>query len=250
MDYIVFDLELNQETTAPKRKPSTGATLPLPFEIIQIGAVRLDSDFNTVASFNRLVKPYLYEKINPFVAELTGITAEQLQREQPFPEIYREFSEFAGGDASVFCVWGASDMKQLYRSVEFHHLSNCNITRKYINLQPYASMYFHYPAKTQLRLEYTVRALGIPVEHSFHDAFYDAYYTGEILKKIHNPFIKAETYDPAGVGTRPVRSPRRTIDTQGLIEQFEKMYDRAMTREERDIILLAYKMGKTSQFLK
>jgi hypothetical protein len=35
-----------------------------------------------------------------------------------------------------------------------------------------------------------------------------------------------------------------------LIQQFEKMYDREMTKEEKSIIILAYKMGKTNQFLK
>jgi len=248
MDYIVFDLELNQEPSSVKSRPAPG--LPLPFEIIQIGALKLDSGFNTVAAFNRYVKPDLYEKINPFVAELTGITAEQLLSEQLFPEIYREFCEFAGGETSVFCVWGSSDMKQLYRSAEYHRLSSRHLSKKYINLQPYASMYLHYPVKTQLRLEYAVRSLGIPVGHSFHNAFYDAYYTGEILKKIHNNFMKAEIYDPDAVRTRPARSPKKTIDTQGIIEQFEKMYGRNMTSQEKDIILLAYKMGKTGQFLK
>jgi hypothetical protein len=32
--------------------------------------------------------------------------------------------------------------------------------------------------------------------------------------------------------------------------QFEKMYSRALTKEEQGMVKLAYQMGKTNQFLK
>ena len=38
------------------------------------------------------------------------------------------------------------------------------------------------------------------------------------------------------------------IDTYNLIKQFEKMFNREMTEEEKSIIKLAYIMGKTNQF--
>jgi len=43
---------------------------------------------------------------------------------------------------------------------------------------------------------------------------------------------------------------KKIIDVDALIYQFEKMYSREMTEEEKSIIILAYKMGKTNQFLK
>lgn len=245
MYYIVFDLELNQDFSSIKRKDIPSA----PFEIIQIGAVKLDQHFNTCGTFNRFVKPVFYKEINPFVTGLTGITTEQLQCEEEFPEVFRSFIDFIGDTDQVFCVWGSSDMKELFRNVEKQLLSNKQLPRKYINLQPYVSLYFNYSQKNPLRLQHAVEALKLPAGLTFHDAFNDAVYTAEIFKKIYNSFMQPKIYDPSSPAVKP-RQPRKEIDTAGLINQFEKMYQRKMSDEEKSIIQLAYKMGKTHQFLK
>lgn len=248
MSFIVFDLELNQDFSSLQKK-SEGKRSLCPFEIIQIGAVKLDHELKTLAAFDRYIKPSIYEKINPFITELTGITTSQLQSEEPFSQVYEAFSEFISGSDPVFCSWGMSDIKELFSNVEEHGLSSKPLPRKFINLQPYVSLFFNYSTRNLLRLEYAVKAFNLPVIHSFHNAFGDAYYTAEIFRKIYNPFIQPKIYDSSFKITRP-RQPKRTIDTNGLINQFEKMYDRKMTAEEQSIILLAYKMGKTNQFLK
>ncbi len=247
MNFIVFDLELNQDFSSMEVR---NAAKSQPFEIIQIGAVKLDSALNKVGSFNRFVKPAIYRRVNPFISDLTGITDQQLDSEVHFPEVYREFIDFAEGAGSVFAVWGTSDMKELYRNAEFHSLSLKSLSRKYINIQPYVSLYFNYSLKHLLRLEHAVKALNIPGAYPFHDAYNDAYYTSEIFRKIYSPFIQPKIYDPSELPVKPLRQPKRVIDIEGLIGQFEKMYAREMTAEEKGIILLAYKMGKTNQFLK
>jgi len=247
MYFIVFDLELNQDFSSLQNIYDKRSSVP--FEIIQIGAVKLDSEFNTVDTFNRYVKPTFYSRINPFITELTGITTEQLQKEEQFPEIYKEYAEFIAGTDSIFCIWGTSDIKELFRNVEKHNLSSKFLPRRFINIQPYTSMYFNFPPKNLLRLQHAVEALNIPIKYTFHNAFYDAYYTAEIFKKIYNSFIEPKIYDPSFINIKP-RQPKREIALDGLIEQFEKMYARKMTEEEQGIIILAYKMGKTGQFLK
>lgn len=247
MDFIVFDLELNQDFSSLQKLNEKCSSAP--FEIIQIGAVKLDSEFKTVATFNRYIKPTIYAKINPFITELTGITTEQLQSEEQFPEVYKAYTEFMAGTDSIFCTWGESDIKELFRNTEKHQLSTKLLPSKFINLQPYVSMYFNFPPKNLLRLQHAVEALKLPMEYTFHDAFNDAYYTAEIFKKIYNSFIQPKIYDPPYITIRP-RQPKRELDIESLLNQFEKMYSRKMTEEEKGIILLAYKMGKTSQFVK
>ncbi len=248
MYYIVFDLELNQDFSSLQNKYTNRASAP--FEIIQIGAVKLDWEFNTVDTFDRYVKPAFYDKISPFVTGLTGITTGQLGTEETFPEVYRQFTEFTGGIGSVFCVWGSSDVKELFKNAESHGLSTRLLSKKYINIQPYASLYFNFPVKNLLRLEHAVQALNLPINHTFHNAFHDACYTAEIFKKIYNSFIQPKVYDPSAIPGRPPRQPKRSIDIEGLARQFEKMYGRELTPEEKSMILLAFKMGKTGQFLK
>lgn len=247
MHYIVFDMEFNQDFSSFQGTKENWSKYP--FEIIQIGALKLDSDFNRVASFNRFVKSTIYGKVSSFITELTGITTEQLEKEQTFPEVYKCFMEFIGDYNSVFCVWGMSDIKELFKNVEYHNLDPKFLPKKYINLQPYVSKYFGLPAKNMLRLENAVEALHIPVIYSFHNAFFDAYYTAEIFKKIYNTSIEPKLYDSSYTPIRQ-RQRKREIDYDKLIQQFEKMFARNMTKEEQEMIKLAYLMGKTRQFLK
>jgi len=142
-----------------------------------------------------------------------------LQNAEYFPKIYTEFIRFLGDTDVVFCLWGMSDLKELFKNAESHNLNTKNLSRRYINIQPFVSLYFNYSVKNLLKLEYS-------------------------------PFMLPQTYDPMEKIKRTPGKPKKIIDTDGLIRQFEKMYARKMSEEEQSIILLAYKMGKTGQFLK
>ncbi len=92
MYYIVLDLEFNQDFSSLQRLDLKGNRSLL--EIIQIGAVKLDNNLNTIDSFNRYIKPSIYAKVSEFITELTGITTEQLMKEKEFPQVYHEFTQF------------------------------------------------------------------------------------------------------------------------------------------------------------
>lgn len=247
MHYIILDLEFNQDFSDIPVKEIKGPKYP--FEIIQIGAVKLDFNFNIIDSFSRFVKPDIYKRVNPFITELTGITLEQLLNEKVFPEIYHEFIEFVEDTNSILCIWGMSDIKELYKSAEYYSMNMEVLPKMFINLQLYASLYFKLTKKTQLRLQNVVEMLNIPIIDKFHDALSDSLYTAEVFKKIYNNSIHPKIYNPSYIKPRPRRS-KRIIEVDALIHQFEKMYNREMTQEEKSMIVLAYKMGKTHQFLK
>ena len=56
MNYIVFDLEWNQ---CPYGKDKENQRLP--FEIIEIGAVKLNEKKEMTGEFHRLVRPMVYK---------------------------------------------------------------------------------------------------------------------------------------------------------------------------------------------
>jgi DNA polymerase III epsilon subunit-like protein len=249
MNYIAFDLEFNQDFSSIQIPDFAGSSYP--FEIIQFGAVKLDSEFHTISTFNRYVKPSIYANISPFITELTKITSEQLATEATLPEVYHSFLEFLGEGNNIFCVWGMADLKELFRSADYYKLDHTLLPRKYINLQPYASLHFGLDRKKLLRLQFTVEALGIPLSLEFHNALNDSYYTAEILKGIYTPAFQPELYEPVFTNEAPApRRPKRITDYVALLKQFEKMYNREMTEEEQNMIKLAYNMGKTHQFIK
>jgi DNA polymerase III epsilon subunit-like protein len=264
--YIVFDMEFNQNEVFQKNSPipnpyetinsnplssplSIGKKHRLPSEIIQIGAYKLDERLNIIASFNRFIKPSIYETIDPRITEMTGITTEQLQEEASFPEVFKDFLAFIDNPDAIFCTWGMSDMKVLFQNAKDFGLDTDSLPKRYINLQPYVSLYFKLPKKKLLRLQVAIEALDLPITEVFHNALNDAYYTAMILQKIYTPYLQPQKYDPTYTKVKP-RQKKRVIDFHGLIRQFEKMYHREMTEEEIEMITLAYKMGRTNQFIK
>jgi DNA polymerase III epsilon subunit-like protein len=266
MQYIVFDCEFNQDDSSiqlDRRKSHSY------FEIIQIGAIKLDIEYKTLCQFNRYIKPTIYPQVNPFITELTGITTSKLEQEKHFPDVFKDFLDFIGDKKTIFCIWGMSDIKELYRNASYHHLGLKHLPNSYINLQPYASnmldsLSMEYSKKGALknetpiitshkgrllRLQYVVEALNIMITQPFHDALSDAYYTAEIFKKIDHSILMPQIYDPTFTVVQ-VRHAKRVIDFAKLFMQFEKMYEREMTPNEKEIIRLAYQMGKTGQFIK
>ena len=71
MNYIVLDLEWN---SAYHKKQGRFVN-----EIIQIGAVKLDNDFNVIDTFLVYIKSEIVKQLNKRVIELTGITNEQIK---------------------------------------------------------------------------------------------------------------------------------------------------------------------------
>ena len=88
MNYIVLDLEFNQAfpfKSGKKVEPNPEC----PFEIIQIGAVKLNERFEQLDSFNCMISPQIYPRLHPFVEKITGIRPKMLTGQPHFPEAYQ-----------------------------------------------------------------------------------------------------------------------------------------------------------------
>ncbi|HEY8889856.1 MAG TPA: 3'-5' exonuclease [Clostridium sp.] len=248
MNYIVFDLEFNQGFNFAK-DTETIINPKCPFEIIQIGVIKLNDNFETIGTLDVLVKPEIYTTLNPFVKRLTGITIEELDKGISFKEMYYKLSDFLNIDKGILCVWGASDIKELFRNIEYYGLDASNVPTEFINIQSYASKRLNCERGINIGLANAANLLDIPIEHQFHNALNDAYYTAEVFKKIYNIEIKTSIYDPHKLSKlRKLNTQNYKIDFDNLINQFEKMFKREITKEEKSIIKLAYIMGKTNQF--
>lgn len=249
MNYAVFDLEFNQGFDF-NNKNSKVTDINCPFEIIDIGAVKLDEKLNIIATFDEHIRPTVYKRLHPYVIKLTGISIEELKTARRFNDVYNELNDFIS-DVDILCVWGTTDIKELIRNIKYHKLDASIVPKEYINVQHYASKQLDAPGGNSIGLSNAVKFMNIPLENQFHRAFNDAYYTSEVFKKIYNTNIKPETYCyESETKARRYASTKSILDTNKLIAQFEKMLNRNITREEKDIIMLAYKMGRTNQFQK
>ena len=67
--FIVLDLEWNQSPGG--RETSMDR---LPFEIIEIGAVKLDENLRIISEFSRLVRPQVYKTLHYKISEVTHLS--------------------------------------------------------------------------------------------------------------------------------------------------------------------------------
>ena len=77
MNYIILDMEWNQ---AMDRAHTVQEPVLLRGEIIQIGAVKCDENFNLVDKLKINVAPKYYRKMNRHVEKITGITSAMLAK--------------------------------------------------------------------------------------------------------------------------------------------------------------------------
>lgn len=244
MNFIIFDLEFNQLQLKNKTKSNTDN---LKQEIIQLGALKVDKNLEIISTFNTLIKPTVNTTIHPYIENLTNITNEKVLKSPTFPQVYDKFLNFLREDEHILCVWGKSDIKELFKNIRFHNLSHENISNKYIDIQHHATKYFNLPKGCKISLINAIECLNINITNPLHDAYNDTCYTYEVFKKINNSDITPLTYN-FNSSKREI-STKTQIDITGLLNQFKKMYNKQLTEEEISMIKLAYKMGATKQFL-
>ena len=74
------------------------------FQIIEIGAVKLNSQMKQVSEFHRLVQPKAYKEMHFKISEVTHMDMEELcKKGQPFPVVMEDFLNWCGEDEYVFC---------------------------------------------------------------------------------------------------------------------------------------------------
>lgn len=246
MKYIVFDLEFNQGFDQKNEK-----TVPdenCPFEIIQIGAIKLNSKLELIDTFNSYIKPNIYKNLHPFIKKMTQINKKTLKNAQSFEVVYKNFLDFIKDEKVIFCIWGGADMKEFFRNIDYYNLDYEAFPKQYINLQKYASKHFNNPSGKNIGLQNAIKLLNIEENKNFHDALNDAYYTAQVFRKIYNKKIPVENYNFEKVKSKP-KKQKMVVDYNQLFLEFEKILNKKLSKEEKHIIELSYKMGKTNQFL-
>ena len=179
MNYIVFDLEFNMFF---KFKEGDLVNPDLKNEIIQIGAVKLNETLETVSSFDLLIKPVIYKRMNPYVKRKTNIHTSHVARGTPFLEAIKKFHTWIGDD-TILCSWGHDDILALRQNCMFFGFNDLSFD-KFINIQ---QIYMTLGNLTkQPSLEGAVESLEIEKYSLFHDALSDASYTAEIFRKIYD----------------------------------------------------------------
>lgn len=193
MNYIVFDLEWNQSNTGREKEVEK-----LPFEIIEIGAVKIDDTCVTTGEFHELIRPQVYREMHHITGKLIQLNMKELEKGENFPKTMKNFLDWCGDEEYLFCTWGSLDLMELQRNMKYYEmtpLSDGPIA--YLDVQKLFSIAYE-DGKKRRSLEFAIDFLEIEKDIPFHRAFSDAYYTGKILTEImehHRSVLKNVSFD-------------------------------------------------------
>lgn len=218
MNYIVLDLEWNQSSTRKE-----GESADLLFEIVEIGAVKLDDRCVMTGEFSRLIKPEVYHEMHLVTSRLIHLQMQELERGRPFAEVAEEFLSWCGAEEFLFCTWGSLDLTEFQKNMDYYHMTPLSEgPLAFLDVQKLFSIAYE-DGKLRRALEYAVDALQIEKDIPFHRAFSDAYYTARILKTIAEEkpeVLKKVSYDIY----RPPVSRRQEIRVR--FDNYEKYISR------------------------
>ncbi len=171
-----MDLEWNQNPFGKEKEDSK-----LQFEIVEIGAHKLNDNYEIVDSFQCLISPHIYTELNPYVKKIVPVTSDELEKGIDFSVAIKAFFKWCGKDV-VFCTWGSMDLMELQRNIVYYNLEN-PFPRPLIfyDIQKLFSIKFS-NGKTRISLENAVDNLGIDKDIPFHRAKADTYYTVKVMQ--------------------------------------------------------------------
>lgn len=177
MNYIILDLEWNQSAYGHSRENPR-----IPFEIIEIGAVKLDNNFTLIDEFSSIIKPRIYKRLQANIRSILNYDEETLMKGKPFELVFKEFIKWCDNDY-VFCTWGPLDLWNLQMNMDYYHMKKFINPVKFYNIQQiYADLIDI--NKSIVKLEAAVNYLNIPKNITFHNALNDAKYTALVLQNL------------------------------------------------------------------
>ena len=178
MNYIVLDLEWNQSADGHGEEPG------IPFEIIEIGGIRLDSEGVMESEFSRLIRPAIYRQMHQITGRLIHLKMQELEQGRPFPEVMESFRQWCGPEEYLFCTWGNLDLTELQRNLRYYDMTPLSDgPMAFLDVQKLFSLAFE-DGRSRRSLESAVDLANLKKDIPFHRAFSDAYYTAQLLGKM------------------------------------------------------------------
>lgn len=173
--YTVIDLEMCK---------SYSKSYSYSQETIQIGAVKLDENFEIIDKLNIFVKPE-YGHVDSFIEKLTGITDYDLKTSISFNEAVEKLFNWIGSDENTFVSWSRSDAQQINREAKAKNIKIENIDRILNDWLDCQKMYgVKLNTKRSYSLHEAIIATDIKALDNEHDGLADAYNTALIFKKV------------------------------------------------------------------
>ena len=180
MNYIILDLEWDGAFY-----PKIGRFIN---QILQIGAVKLDENFDIIDTFDKTVRSSFSNRVSRRFRELTGITKDIMLSGVSLSQAFDDYNNWVG-DNAVTMTWSNSDIYTVIENQNNLVEEKLKI-EKYLDLQKYIQgemrlKGIEYPS--QISLLNAANALSVSVdENNLHNAKADSIAAAALLKKCYN----------------------------------------------------------------
>ena len=156
-------------------------------EIIEIGAVKLNEQLETIDTYSELIKPAVSKKLRTRIKDLTHITNEDVFGGKPFKEAISLLEKWVGDDAIVM-TWGDTDIRTMLTNFKcFLKKDKIDFIKQYADLQRYCQCFIDMENVQQAGLSYAAECFQIDAEkYPHHRALDDSLLSAECFKKVYN----------------------------------------------------------------
>ena len=190
MHYVIVDLEMCKVPKANRTKEFRWSN-----EIIQIGAVLFDDNYNIEDQFMTYVNPQ-YGRLTSYIEQLTGITMNDLNNAPTTETSLKRFVDWIPGDA-IMVQWSENDKYQLDREIKGKKIDFEGIQklqRDWIDCQVQFTEIIN--AERIFSLQEALNISDIDYNSNIHDGLVDAQNTAMLFKKMNTekPFRFSNYY--------------------------------------------------------
>jgi len=153
-------------------------------EIIEIGAIKLDENYEKIGSFKRFIKPQYNSEIEHIIQHLTGIRYDMVKNEPEFNEVINEFAEWCAkdGDFEIY-AWSNCDRVQFMKELTLKQVklseNLCKMANQWKDFQRIFDIEVHACHSTSL--ENALKMVGLEFEGRAHDGMVDATNTAKLF---------------------------------------------------------------------
>ena len=175
--YVIIDLEMCRIVHTEEYDENA-----LYHEIIQIGAVSLDENYEICDQYRAYVKPQ-YGTIDTFITNLTGITSDDIEEAPVLEDALQLIAAWLPEDP-VLVAWSENDEKQINKEIQFKQIDIPDFDYYFGEWEDCQAAFgekMNTPKNYSLKEALCIS--GIESEHGVHDGLIDAINTAKIFAK-------------------------------------------------------------------
>lgn len=148
-------------------------------EIIEIGAVAVNPNHETISEYGTFIRPVRNPKLTEFCTQLTTINQQDVNNALPYPRIAAQFAVWAAEqEIQWWGSWGNYDRNQLTQDTQYHRVPD-PLPQPHINLKEYFSEV--QGIRKRLGLQQAVKRCGLTFEGTAHRGIDDARNIARVL---------------------------------------------------------------------